>query len=67
MTLQGLVYAWAQFYLPLPIVTTTYGATPLFTALWDYFIFGQLINRRQRGWLFLAFVGVVLTANGGYL
>ena len=67
MTLQGLVYAWSLFYLPVPIVVTMYAATPIFTAIWDYLIFGSTINHRQKGWLALAFVGVLLTTNGRYL
>jgi drug/metabolite transporter (DMT)-like permease len=67
MVLQGLVYAWSQFYLHLPIVVTLYAATPIFAVLWDYWVFGEVINDRQKGWLALAFVGVLLTANGAYL
>lgn len=67
MCLQGLVYAWSQFYLPLPIVVTLYAATPIFTAVWDYIVYGVTINQKQKGWFALAFVGVLLTANGGYL
>ena len=40
MTLQGFFYAWAQFYLPLPICVTMYASTPVFAALWDYIVFG---------------------------
>ena len=67
MVLQGLFYAWSLFYLPLPIAVTTYAATPIFIAIWDYLIFGMKINNRQKGWLLLATIGVALTANGGYL
>lgn len=67
MCLQGLVYAWSQFYLPLPIVATLYAATPIFTAVWDYLLYGISINQKQKGWFALAFIGVLLTSNGGYL
>ncbi len=63
---QGLVYAWSQFYLPLPIVVTLYSATHMFTALFDYWIYGVSINRQQKMWLVVAFFGVVLTSNGSY-
>ena len=67
MTIQGFIYSWSLFYLPLPIAVTMYAGTPIFIAIWDYIIFGQRLNSRQKGWFFLAFLGVVLTANGAYL
>ena len=67
MFLQGIVYAWSQFYLPLPIVVTLYAATPIFTAIWDYLVYGVSINQKQKGWFALAFIGVLLTSNGSYL
>lgn len=67
MFFQGLVYAWSQFYLPLPIVVTLYSSTPIFTALFDYWVYGVSINQQQKIWLIVAFVGVVLTSNGSYL
>jgi drug/metabolite transporter (DMT)-like permease len=67
MVIQGYVYSWSQFYLPLPIVVTIYAATPVFSALFDWLIFGVGINFKQKVWLAVAVVGVVLTANGGSL
>ena len=67
MTLQGFVYSWSLFYVSLPIAVTAYAATPIFVAVWDYIIYGQALNKYQKGWLFLAFLGVLLTANGEYL
>lgn len=67
MFVQGYVYAWSQYYLPLPIVVTLYASTPVFTAIFDYFVFGVAINKKQKMWLLVAVAGVVLTANGAYL
>ena len=64
MTLQGLVYAWTLFHLPVPVVVTIYSATPIFTAIWDYWIFGVRINDIQRRWLAIAFIGVLLVTDG---
>ena len=64
---RGLVYAWVQFYLPLPIVVTLNSASPVFTAIFDAFLFGMHLNRSQKVWLTIAFLGVALTANGKYL
>ena len=67
MVVQGLAYAWVQFYLPLPIVLTLMASSPIFTAIFDKFINGVDLNRAQIICLVVAFVGVVLTANGTYL
>ena len=67
MVAQGFAYSWSQFYLPLPMVVTIFSTSPIFVALWDYWIFGVLINNRQKGWLMLAFIGVMLIANCTYL
>lgn len=66
MVLQGFIYAWSQFYLPLPIVVTMYAATPVFSAFFDWLIFGVAINAKQKVWFAVAVVGVLLTANGGF-
>ena len=67
MFLQGFVYAWSQYYLPLPIVVTLYASTPVFSAFFDWLVFGISLNKKQKMWLTLAFSGVLLTANGKYL
>ena len=63
MTLQGLIFAWSQFYLPLPIAITLYSSNPIFVAIWDYFIYGVVLNNKQKIWFGLAFLGVVVTSN----
>jgi len=67
MILQGLAHAWAQFYLPLPIVLTLMASSPIFTTMFDSWLFGVNLNRVQKIWLSIAFMGVILTANGNYL
>jgi drug/metabolite transporter (DMT)-like permease len=67
MVLQGLVYAWAQFYLPLPVAITLQSTSPIFTAIFDKILNGVNLNKKQTMWLTVAFLGVVLTANGTYL
>ena len=67
MVLQGLVYAWVHFYLPLPIVLTLMASSPIFTAIFDKFINGIELNKVQIIWFAIAFLGVILTANGNYL
>ena len=64
MIVQGLVYAWAQFYLPLPVAITLQSISPIFSAIFDKLLNGVNINRTQTIWLAVAFAGVVLTANG---
>lgn len=67
MVVQGLVYSWSQFYLPLPIAVTLYSTNPLFIAIWDYWLYGVTINNKQKVWFCLAFLGVILTANCQFL
>jgi drug/metabolite transporter (DMT)-like permease len=67
MVLQCLAHAWVQFYLPLPIVLTLMASSPIFTAIFDKVINGVHLNRAQVFWLSIAFLGVVLAANGTYL
>ena len=67
MVVQGLAYAWVQFYLPLPIVLTLMASSPIFTAIFDKFFNGVNLNKFQIVSLTVAFVGVILTANGTYL
>jgi drug/metabolite transporter (DMT)-like permease len=67
MLVQSLVYAWILYYLPLPVAITLQSTSPIFTAIFDKILNGVDLNRRQRMWLVVAFLGVVLTANGTYL
>ena len=67
MVIQGLAYAWVQFYLPLPIVLTLMSSSPIFTAIFDKILNGVHLNRIQVIWFVIAFVGVILTVNGSYL
>jgi drug/metabolite transporter (DMT)-like permease len=67
MVLQGIVYAWCQFYLPLPIAVTLNSTSPIFATIFDRVLNGVSINRTQALWLTVAFLGVVLVANGEYL
>ena len=64
---QGLVYAWSQFYLPLPIAVTLQATSPIFATIFDRIINKTSINRRQCAWLVVAFTGVLLTANADLL
>ena len=67
MVIQGLCYAWVQFYLPLPIVLTLMASSPIFTAIFDKLLNDINLNKIQVIWFVIAFVGVILTANGSYL
>ena len=67
MVVQGLVYGWSQFYLPLPIALTLTASSPLFAAVFDRVINGVKLNQMQVIWLLVAFIGVILTTNGNYL
>ena len=67
MVVQGLAYAWVQFYLPLPIALTLMASSPVFTAIFDKLLNGIELNHKQICWLSVAFIGVILTANGNYL
>ena len=62
--LTTIVYAWSQFYLPLPIAITLMSTSPIFATIFDKLIYGISITKQQIGWLSLAFSGVLLTANG---
>jgi drug/metabolite transporter (DMT)-like permease len=67
MILQGLAYAWSQFYLPLPVAVTLQSTSPIFASLFDKLLNNIDLNFRQRIWLAVAFVGVILTSNGVYI
>jgi drug/metabolite transporter (DMT)-like permease len=67
IVVRGLVYAWVQFYLPLPIVITLNSASPIFSAIFDKILYGMHLNRAQIAWLIVAFIGVIVTANGKYI
>jgi len=65
--IQCLVYAWSQFYLPLPVAITLQATAPIFTTIADRIINGVKINPKQGFWLLIAFLGVLMTANGQWL
>lgn len=64
---QGLVYAWSQFYLPLPVAVTLQATSPIFATVFDRLINNVKLNQTQSFWLVVAFLGVLLTANGNYI
>ena len=65
--IQCLAYAWSQFYLPLPVAITLQATAPIFTTIADRVINGVKINPRQGFWLLIAFIGVLMTANGQWI
>ena len=67
MMITTLVYAWSQFYLPLPIAITLMSTSPIFASIFDKLIYGVNLNKIQVFWLSVAFIGVLLTSNGNYL
>jgi len=67
MIAQMMTYAWSQFYLPLPIAITLQATSPIFATIFDRVLNNVDINCRQAGWLAVAFVGVLLTANGNQI
>lgn len=67
MIFQGLAYAWSQFYLPLPIAVTLQSTSPIFASIFDKLLNNIDLNFRQRIWLLVAFLGVILTSNGAYI
>lgn len=56
-----------MYYLPLPIAFTINNSSPLFVAIWDRVLNGIKLNSKQLFWLFIAFVGVILTVNGNQI
>ena len=67
MVVQGLAYAWVQFYLPLPIVLTLMASSPIFTAIFDQILNGVDLNRAQILCFLVGLAGVFLTADGASL
>ena len=61
------IYAWCQFYLPLPIAITLQATSPIFVALYDKFLNGVELNKAQTFWLTVTFIGALLTANGNQI
>lgn len=53
-----------QFYIPLTVVHTIYSSGPLLVNLLDYFINGAMLTPKQMIGAAIAFVGVLLIANG---
>jgi drug/metabolite transporter (DMT)-like permease len=64
---QCVTYAWSQFYLPLPVAITLQATAPIFTTIADRVINGVKINPKQGFWLLVAFLGVLMTANGQWI
>ena len=67
MITQMMTYAWAQFYLPLPVAITLQATSPIFASIFDRLINKIDINFKQCIWLTVAFIGVMLTANGNQI
>ena len=67
MVAEGLAYAAIQFYMPLPICITLNSISPIFIYLYDYFLYGITINKKQIIFLIISLLGVIFTANGQYL
>ena len=59
MIVHNLVYAWSQFYLPLPIAITLNSTSSIFASILDKVINNISLNKLQVGWLFIAFMGVI--------
>ena len=66
MVIHGLAYTWVQFYLPLPIAITLGNTSPIFIYVYDYYLYGITINRKQFFFLIISVIGVILAANGSY-
>jgi len=67
MVLEAFGYTTIQFYLPLPICVTLNSISPIIIYIYDYFLYGIAINRKQAIFIMISFIGVMLTANGAYL
>lgn len=67
MFIQMTTYAWAQFYLPLPVVVTLQATSPIFATIFDRIINKITLNNKQYTYLAIAFFGVLLTTNGNYI
>ena len=67
MLVHTFVYAWVQYYLPLPIAITLNSTSSIFIAIFDKIIYKVDLNTKQIIWLKIAFIGVILTVNGNYI
>ena len=67
MLIHTFVYAWVQYYLPLPIAITLNSTSSIFIAIFDKIIYKVDLNTKQIIWLKIAFIGVILTVNGNYI
>ena len=56
--------AESQFYLPLPVNYTIYFSGPIFVLIMEYYMYGQIITKKQATGVVFAIVGVLLTTNG---
>jgi drug/metabolite transporter (DMT)-like permease len=65
IAMHGMFYAFSNFYLPLPILSTIYSTGPIFVFILDYYINRITINRSQFYGIIFGIVGVIFTVNGG--
>ena len=64
MASYSLIFAAVQFYIPLTVVHTIYSSGPLLVNLLDYLINGAKLTVKQIVGAAVAFLGVLLIANG---
>jgi drug/metabolite transporter (DMT)-like permease len=67
MVVHNFAYIISQYYLPLPIAITLSSTSPLFVFIYDYYLFGVTINRKQVVFLMVSIMGVIITSNSSYL
>lgn len=64
LILHGLVMAGVQFYLPVPIVHTLNCSGALFVFIIQYMLDGVKITKNQTIYAGVAFLGIIISANG---
>ena len=64
ITIQGIMFTLAQFYLTQPIVQTINTTGFLFVFVVDYLINGITITRKQFYGVIFGVIGVLITVNG---
>lgn len=67
MIIYSYVFAFAQFYLPLPIIFTVNSSGPLFVYVADYFTYGIKITKSQLIGLIVGIFGLLMVINGKFL
>jgi drug/metabolite transporter (DMT)-like permease len=60
----SFIFAAVQFYIPLTVVHTIYSSGPLLVNLLDYVINGAKLTKKQIIGAVVAFLGVLMIANG---